>query len=294
MHEGSPSVLVATVGGQPQLITLCLDILLERDKRIRDVVPVYLPGPRSRSQAGLRKIMDEFPHDQYRGQTIHLRPQPVRSDKRAVDDIRDESDADVVWRTLHELLGSLKQQEKRVHLCVGGGKRVMSLLAISAAMLHFGHHDRVWHINTSDDFAQRADEGAIMHAEPDDDVRLIQVPLVPWGAYFPGVRNLLNASPAEVMAVQIGMLDEVDRRRCAAVLERLTKRPTEALWAFADGATPDGVAEALSIVRSTVDSHKTLILAECRVAWNLPENSWLDYHFIRDKFGKMKRSSDKL
>jgi hypothetical protein len=37
----------------------------------------------------------------------------------------------------------------------------------------------------------------------------------------------------------------------------------------------------------TVDSHKTAILGECQVAWSLPEEAWLDYHFLHDKFGPM-------
>jgi CRISPR-associated protein Csx14 len=44
------------------------------------------------------------------------------------------------------------------------------------------------------------------------------------------------------------------------------------------------VAVQLGVELSTIDSHKTVILAECRNAWNLPDEVWLDYRFVREKF----------
>jgi CRISPR-associated protein Csx14 len=35
----------------------------------------------------------------------------------------------------------------------------------------------------------------------------------------------------------------------------------------------------------TLDSHKTPILDECRAAWQMEEGVYLNYHFLREKFG---------
>ena len=56
MKDETTSALVATLGGQPQVVTLMLDMLLEQDALIRDVIPIYLPGEDSRSQQGLQKL----------------------------------------------------------------------------------------------------------------------------------------------------------------------------------------------------------------------------------------------
>ncbi len=90
---------------------------------------------------------------------------------------------------------------------------------------------------------------------------------------------------AQWLAAQRRQMDDRERARCEQVLAKLTEREREVLRAFAAGA-PQAVAERLSVTLETVDSHKTQILAECRVAWNLPESSWLDYHFLHDKFGR--------
>lgn len=123
-----------------------------------------------------------------------------------------------------------------------------------------------------------------MHARPKDGVRLIQVPMMPWGAYFPTLRSLAQGGPNEVLAAQGQMIDAAERARCQQVVAALTPRQEEVLRAFAAGGAPQDVAERLSITLKTVDSHKTAILAECRCAWGLPDDKWLDYHFLRDRF----------
>jgi len=279
-------VLVATLGGQPQVVTFALDTLLGQGEVIRDVVVVHPSPSDGRLHQAVMRLAAEFPSDAYHGRPCHFRSVPIRTSLGRLEDIRGEADADAAWLTIHELFGALKAQGKRLHLCLAGGRRLMGMLALSAAMLHFGHHDRAWHVYTPDGLRQRANEGALMHVEPEEGVRLIQVPLAPWGAYFPGLRALLATSPAQVIAAQRRLMDDSERARCEQVLQQLTDRQCEVLQAFAAGALPQDVAAQLNISLKTVDSHKTQILAECRVAWNLPEKSRLDYGFIREKFGR--------
>jgi CRISPR-associated protein Csx14 len=202
-----------------------------------------------------------------------------------LDDVTDEATANVAWSAVHELVATLKAEGRRLHVCISGGRRLLALLAMSAAMLHFDHQDRLWHMYTPAEFLRQARDGLLMHARPQDGMRLIQVPLMPWGAYFPGLRALTQASPAQVIAAQTRWLDETERARCQAVLGRLTPRQVDVLRALAAGESPQEVAERLNISLKTVDTHKTAILSECRVAWALPDDAWLDYHFLRDKFG---------
>lgn len=67
-------------------------------------------------------------------------------------------------------------------------------------------------------------------------------------------------------------------------MKQLTPRQSDVLQAFAAGLSPQEVADRLVITVKTVDAHKTVILDECRNAWDLPHNEWLTYHFLRDKF----------
>lgn len=278
------TVLAATLGGQPQVVTFALDALLNQGHTIDEVVVVHLGGVRYR-QAFLR-LAEAFPGDRYQGQPCHFRGVAVRRQGRVLDDIHDTGDGDALWRTIHELVATLKAGEQRLHLLLTGGRRLMALMAVSAAMLHLEHGDKVWHLYTPDAVRERARDGALLHVAPADGVRLIEVPLAPLGAYFPGLRPLLNAAPAEVIADRTRWLDRAEQERCQAVISRLTMRQIEVLQALAAGLSPQEVASRLSITIGTVDAHKTAILGECRNVWGLPPEQRLSYHFLRDKFGR--------
>jgi len=280
------STLVSTMAGGPQVVTFALDELLRRGESIQEVIVVHL-SPQADPLTGqaIIKLSAEFADDHYAGRPCRLRFFPIRRGQEKLDDIRDEADADAAWSSIHGLISTLKAQQRHLHVCIAGGRRILALVAMSAAMLHFDHHDCLWHMYTPAEFLERARNGAIMHARPEDGVRLIRVPVVPWGAYFPPLRALAQGTSAPALTAQVRWLDEVERSRCQAVLKRLTRRKQDVLRCLAQGLSPQETAEVLGITLKTVDSHKTIILDECRNAWGLPEDSWLDYHFLRDKFG---------
>jgi len=285
--KGFRSVLLSTMGGQAQVVTFALDALLAQGEEIEQVVVLHLSPDDVRVQRALIQLGQEFADDlyAYAGRPCRFRHMAIRDDARPLVDIRQDADAMATWQVVRELLATLKSQGWQVHLCLAGGRRMIGLLALSAALLVFDHYDRVWHMYTPREFLAQARDGAIMHARPEDGVRLIQVPLVPWGAHFPGLRALAQATPEQVIAQQARLLDRSDRACCQEVVAQLKSRQIEVLRAFATGKTPQEVAEALCISLKTVDSHKTVILGECRNAWDIPEGRWLTYHFLYDKFG---------
>ncbi len=278
-------VLLAMLGGQPQVVTLALDLLLQRGEAIDDVVAVHLGT--GRYVEGVRRLAAEFPGDRYQGRQIHFRNVQVMDHERPLADIRQSLDAEAVWQTLHELLGGLKAGDAQIHLLLAGGRRLMSLLALSVAMLHFDHGDRAWHLYTPDVIREQAREGREMHVAPEVGVQLIAVPLAPWGSYFPGLRALLHASPAQVLAAQGRWLDRREEALCRQVWAELTPQQRVVAKAFAEGARREQVAEQLFLAVSTVDTHKSQILAKCKEVWELETTVRLDYHFLREKFGSL-------
>jgi CRISPR-associated protein Csx14 len=283
MH--TDSTLVATMAGGPQIVTFALDDLLGRGEAIGEVIVVHLsPRANPLTVQAARKLAAEFPGNTYAGRPCRLQFYPIRQGRQKLDDIRDEPAANVAWSAVYKLIADLKAQGRHLHVCIAGGRRILALLAMSAAMLHFDHQDRLWHMYTPADFIKRARDGAIMHASPEDGVRLIEVPMMAWGAYFPALRSLAQPTPGEVLAVHGQMMDAGEQQRCRQVADALTQRQLEVLRALATGGSPQDVAEALGISIKTVNTHKTTILAECRVAWGLPDDQWLTYHFLRERF----------
>jgi CRISPR-associated protein Csx14 len=266
-------------------VTFALDALLARGERVWEVVVLHLSPENPRFGHALARLSAEFEVNGYYGQDIRLRLLPLRRGRQRLVDIRDETEADAAWNGIHELIAALKAQGRPMHLAISGGRRLLALLAMSAALLHFGHQDRMWHLYTPDDFVERARDGAIMHARPEDGVCLIQVPLVPWGSYFPAFRSLAQLSPSQALAARTRWLDSAERSRCRAVVEHLTPRQRDVLRELARGLTPQDAADVLGMTLKTLDSHKTPILDECRAAWQMEEGVYLNYHFLREKFG---------
>lgn len=275
--------MLATLGGQPQVVTFALDALLAQGEPITAVHLLYVSGHAQRTRQSLAVLQQEFAGHQYRGALCRLHHHPLRMDGAALDDIRNESEAETTWQSVRALIADLKGQGNTLHLSVSGGRRMMGLLVASAAALLCDHRDRVWHMHTPADFQARARHGAILHAAPTDGVQLIQVPLVPWGTYFPGLRAVAQA-PQQAVAEQMGWLSQSDRQ-CQAVWDALTERQRDVLSAFARGLSPQDVAEELKISLSTVNSHKTVILEECRSAWTIDAGERIDYHFVHTRFG---------
>jgi CRISPR-associated protein Csx14 len=272
--------LVATLGGQPQIVTFTLDLLFQQGYEVTQVLIVYLSGNK-RYRQSYQRLAGEFVGDRYHGTPCHLRNIPVRLQGHLIEDARTPGEVDVVWKTFYHLFAELKDQGQCIHLSLTGGRRMMALLAFSVAMLHFDSADRAWHLHTPEDVTAEAYNGALLHVPPDAGIHLIEVPLVPWGTYFPGVRSLLGRSPQEVRSTHLGWLDEHERARCSQVWEQLSPRQRDALRALV--ATPDRAqaADRLGVAVTTLDSHKSAILRTCRLTW---ENDDLDIHFLRRKF----------
>ena len=278
--------LVATLGGQPQVVTFTLDLLLARGFPISEVILIHPYASHLRLQHSLECLNAEFIGDRYRvnEQTIHLRSQVLQLKDEPLDDIVDEISADGALNTIHQLIHSLKRQHRCIHLSITGGRRLMSIIAIEAALLNFTHSDHIWHIYTPETFQRQASEGAIMHSTPSAGVRLIERYFVPWSTYFSALPQALTTAQ-ETGHMQQRKMDILEQARCEQVVRQASERQREVLYAFALGCSIQEVAERLSITIRTVDAHKTKLLELCREVWAMePGISRLGYHFLYKTF----------
>lgn len=275
--------LLATLGGQPQIVTFTLDLLLQRGFPISEVIVVHPRPGEPRLQHSLERLNAEFVGDRYSvgGQAIHFRSHVLHLDGEPLDDIVDETSAEGALNTIHQLIRSLKSQQRCLHLSLTGGRRLMSSTATEAALLNFTHADHIWHIYTPEEVQQQAHEGALMHLVPPNRVNLIERRFVPWAIYFSELPQTVH-NAQETLRQQ---RDDQERARCCQVIGQATERQLAVLRAFAQGLTIQEVAEQLCISTRTVDGHKTRLLELCREAWGLDQNaSRLGYHFLYKTF----------
>jgi CRISPR-associated protein Csx14 len=294
MSELEPMhTLLATLGGQPQVVTFTLDLLLTRGIPIREVIVVH-PATHERLQHAVDLLCAEFPADHYRpvGQPMRLRRHVLQQYNRPIDDIVDEQSADGVLNAMDALICDLKRSRRTIHFSITGGRRLLSFLSFSAALLNFGPADRLWHIYTPEDFKQRARDGAIMHAAPEDGVRLIEVPFARLAQ--PILLRLLNQdapTARTLIDTQAAREQHKQQQCCRSVVERLSPAQLKVLRAFARGLHPQEVASELDRSIDTIGSHTNVLLRECRNVWDLPEHTRLDYRFLQMMFASYFQST---
>lgn len=286
MSENKPqeATMIATLGGQPQVVTFALDYLIERGKRRNEVISeviVLCLSPRDdrlkRSQDRLREELNTA----YTDQNSDVQFQEIRVHGRPVVDVRNSQAVNDVSQFVNNLIYQQKSMGRILHVCVSGGRRFLSLLTVNVATLHFQQLDKLWHMYTSDVYQAMAKGGKMMHFPEDytpNDFQLIEVPVLPLGQYFPGFQ-----ATTSVMDKRIE-IDIVEERRCQSVVKELTERQLATLKAFSMGLTRKQVAEELTISMATVDQYKTVVYDVCRAVWNYPESQRLNTSFLVTKF----------
>src|SRR5216683_3230983 len=278
--------LLATLGGQPQVVTFTLDLLLQRHIPIREVIVVH-PASQPKLQHSIACLNAEFPGDRYKvdGRTIHFRRHVLRDYDRPIDDIVDERTADGALNTMDELIRGLKLRQCIVHFSITGGRRLMSFLSVSAALLNFEPADRLWHLYTPEAVAQRVKDGAIMHVQPEDGVQLIEVPFARLAQ--PILSHLLSSGHNDARAAIRSQTEQTkteDYERCKQVEDQAHPAQLKVLRAIAKGLYPHDVAALLNRNLATINSHTNVLYSLCRNAWNIPGKVRVDYRFLQMKF----------
>jgi CRISPR-associated protein Csx14 len=282
MSANPTSVCIATLGGQPQVVTLALDALLAHGEAVGEVIVVHLSERNPRYRAALAALAGEFAGDRYNGRPCRYRPLAVTQGNAPIDDLASESATGAALNTFSRLIQQLKRQDRAIHLCLSGGRRLLGMLAMSAVQIYGDHADQIWHLYSSDAVRQRTANGAELHLPAGAEVRLVRVPVLPLGQYFPWLRPPDGAAPG--LEARASSIDAAERARCRQVAEQLTPSQREVLRAIGRGLTPQEAAAELKVEISTIHAHKTPIFELCRIAWDLPSDAPLDYRWLRERF----------
>ncbi len=265
----TPHVAVATLGGQPQIITLTLDFLLARGVPLDTLMVVHLELDNPRYQAAHRRLEQELATPRYAN--VRYRPVIVRQWSRPVADLDTPEMLDAARDTFDTLFRDLKLRGYCIHLCLSGGRRLLGYLGMMVAQQHFTCADRVWHLYSSDAVRNQTRDGAMMHIAEGAEARLLSVPFQPLGWL-----SSRNSDPSH----------DPENLRCQQVWALLSNREREVLHAFASRLDLEAVAQHLCITIKTVDTHKSKIYQHCRMAWELPDTEPRHYSWLREKFAR--------
>lgn len=260
--------LVATLGSEPQVVTIVLDRLLAKGYHIDRVVIIYTAA--GVIQEALARLVDEFDGTVYPG--ITLRTAPVTGPDGAVEDFRAEEDVSALLGTLYREVRDARRQGRTVHLCVSGGRKVMGIAGMVVAQLLFGPDDRVWHL-MSEGWQPGGEKR--MHLRPDDRVWLVSVPVLRWtdsAALLAALGDLDD--PAEAIRRQETLArSEAMRRRREFVERWLSKAEREVVALACAGLDNAAIAARLHKSERTVANQLTQAYAKLGEWLGFPERT---------------------
>jgi CRISPR-associated Csx14 family protein len=255
------ATLIATLGSEPQVITLALDLLRARGHDIGEVVVVHTAPTQDPIRSSLAKLKADLPSYKSAKPPVTFRFAPIEHEDGARPaDIATEADAGAVFRTLYREVKRAKQAGRRVHLSVAGGRKVMSVYGMAVAQMLFDNDDCLWHVLS---------EGKLlaekrMHPAADDDIVLIPVPALRWGSLSPARTLSKTDDPLQAFQVQQAWRDAETIQRKREFLERdLTDAERELLQLLVrEPMTNAALAARLHRSPSTVANQLSSIFAK--------------------------------
>ncbi|MBN1429329.1 MAG: hypothetical protein JXB07_13225 [Anaerolineae bacterium] len=231
------ATLLATLGSEPQVITLTLDCLHAMGERIDRAVVLHTTSTLPGGQVSLDALIQEFgEYPRYQNSGLRFEPTPFLSNEIPIPDVTTPEQAHAVLHTLYHQVSVVKEDGSRLHLCPAGGRKAMSMYAMLVAQILFGEDDRLWMLVSTEPLRLERR----FHARPGE-ASLLAVPVLPWRITLSEkqafLRGCLTPAEAEVLALVAG------------------SRLTDPEIAARRGTTPKTVGHQLAAIYAKLRDH---------------------------------------
>lgn len=271
---------MASVGVEPQVVTLTLDALLSNSFNVTHTYIIH-PNPKHpQIDQALKQLQKERAFYKSKGLNIKFSFVPIRDGDHYPTDFVTEQDVALVLKVLYRTVVGLKRQGYRIHLSISGGRKVMTAMGMVIAQLLLGEGDYVWHLLSEG----RLLESRSMHARNPKDVALIPVPVLRW-SLLPSTLNELLVWDDPYSAIE--RQKQLQRHQRLQLLQTFWQGLTpaerevvKALVRYSEKA--DALAKRLNRSPKTVRNQLCSIYAKYRDHFDLPSESKVRERLIAD------------
>lgn len=266
MHK--QQTLIATLGSEPQVVTITLDRLRADGFAIDQVVVIYTAA--AVVQSAMARVAGEFDGAVY--PNVTLKTVPIVDARGVIVDFRDDADMRALLTTLYREVRDAKRARRTVHLCVSGGRKVMGIAGMTIAQLLFDAQDRVWHL-----MSEGWEPGGAkrMHVQPSDQVWLVPVPVLRWtdsAAMLAALGELDDPLDAIRRQETLARADDVRRDR-EFVEHKLTRAERAVVALTCAGKDNAAIARELSKSEQTVANQLTKAYAKLSEFLGFPDRT---------------------
>jgi CRISPR-associated protein Csx14 len=280
------TVLLATLGSEPQIIPLTVQLLAQRKRAPQRVCVLHTTADRSpvrEAVARLRAIFAAPPAQQSWGTTAApvLELLPV-----AIPDVLTPTQLDAFGVALYRALRDAIAQGARVHLLLAGGRKSMTMVGMTIAQMLLGPEDCVWYLHSREELRQSGqawlDDHSAHPAQTNSAgaAQLVQIPLPRQSAAPPVYTRPFHANtPAGARE----LLAEDQQRRIAYFWERelTAAERAAAQLAAQELLTVQAVAARLHKSPKTTTNQLNAVYSKMESYFGLQPQAGLKREFLR-------------
>jgi len=278
-----PAELIATLGTEPQVVTLALQALVQRgDAPARVLVVHTAPSPlRAPAIAEAVRTLDAaFAED---ARLEKWRPAYERivivGRHGPVTDTLGEEDFAAALAVLYRTVRDAKAAGHRVHLNLSGGRKLISFCAITAAQLLFDDDDSLWYLQSPPELVQ----SKALFADKAEDINLIAIPLLRWSPAPPILTDLALADDPVTALTWQNERRTVAKRRF--LIETLTPAEREAAeLLIVTGAADEELARRLHKSPRTISHQLATVYDKLRLFLGVRDDVRVDRHTLIAEF----------
>jgi CRISPR-associated protein Csx14 len=262
------------------VVTLALQALTDRGETVHEVVVLHTAPREPRIGTAIARLDAAFAGDprlaawrgRYRRITVEGQAGPVA-------DMLEEEDFGAVLAALYRLVRDRKQAAYRVHLNVSGGRKLMSLCAMTVAQLLFDEGDRLWYLQSAADLVTSRE---LFAAHPGQ-VNLVPIPLLRWSPAPPILTDLALADDPVAAITWQQEQQRIAKQRFLS--EQLTPAEREvAKLAVRTGATDLELAHLLNKSPRTISHQLATVYDKLRVFLGVRDDVRVDRHTLIAEF----------
>jgi CRISPR-associated Csx14 family protein len=268
--------LVATIGVEPQVVTLTLDALRERGFPIACVCVLH-PNDRN---PDIANAIQRLRKEQNFYRDLRWLFIPIREGEHYPEDFATEQDVALLLRVIYRTVNRLKRKGYRIHLSIAGGRKVMTAMGMVVAQLLLDEHDHVWHLLSEGKLLQ----SKAMHAQRSDKVALVPVPVLRWSLLPSTVQEILIwDDPYRAIERQRQLQQHQRWQLLNSFWQKLTSAEREVVKALVQhGGKAEVLAKRLNRSPKTVRNQLQSVYAKYRDHFDLPADTRVRERLIAD------------
>ncbi|MFN4190960.1 MAG: CRISPR-associated protein Csx14 [Pseudothermotoga sp.] len=256
-------VLLATLGTEPQVVTITLDELTKRGYSVDKVVLVFTESPAVIETVEILK--NEFSKQQSQIEVVEC---PVQSNGKAVEDFLTQETLKALMATLYSRIRELKEEKLIIHLLISGGRKIMGIIAMLIAQLLFGEEDHIWYLITE---GWKPGDNRKLHLSEQERAWVVEIPVIHWSEASTLIRTVAQISTPEDVGMWYRKLNKNAqlKRKKEFVEHWLTPAEKDLVKVVCQGYDNEQISKILSKTEQTIANQLQKIYEKLR--------EWMDY-----------------